>query len=677
MAYEINFTDSVNKGSITVEDNSINTETSLGFPGRNLSDYGKVLIEDLLHLLENFANNNPPNNPVEGQLWYDTTSGIDQLKVYDGSQWVSAGGWKKAVSVPDAANSTVGDVWIDTSNQQVYLYSGSGWILVGPTYAEGANTGAKFETVIGTDNIEYPVIINYADSRAVTIISSSTFTPKSTIVGFSIIYPGVNISGNLGGAVGKYYGTAEKAENLIVDSVKVPASEFVRKNVENILTKPLRIRTNSGLDIGETQTLLLQVEGSAGIISHRATGSNIDIRVNNAGTIETAIRVKSDKKVGVNNTSPTEQLDVGGNIKASGGLVLGSTTQSTSISSGSLVVAGGAGVAKNLYVGGDVDASGTVTTHNIVPDSSGIYSIGTTANKYNFVYANGFYGNVTGNLTGNISGSASSSGKLASVTTFTMTGDVTSPSFTFDGQTGGTTKTFTTTLSDTYFTSKSTDSTIASSDEILIYRAGTGIRRVSQELFVSTVPTFYPGMIMPFGGTTAPAGWMLCDGSEISISTYGALYTAIGTNFGVSGSPTTLFKLPDFRGRFLLGHLGSATTGIRVLNDGAAETVGNYGGAESSYITKNQLPQHEHSLQGDSGTQFYALTNVTGATDSDAVSVSITGGAAGSGLPRTEGVDGETFSTVTINGVPQEVGDPLYFTSPFGTVNYIIYHGVV
>jgi microcystin-dependent protein len=155
------------------------------------------------------------------------------------------------------------------------------------------------------------------------------------------------------------------------------------------------------------------------------------------------------------------------------------------------------------------------------------------------------------------------------------------------------------------------------------------------------------------------------------------LYTAIGTSFGVSGSPTTLFKLPDFRGRFLLGHLGSATTGTRILNDGAAETVGNYGGAESSYITKNQLPQHEHSLQGDSGTQFYALTNVTGATDSDAVSASITGGASGSGLPRTEGVNGETFSTVTIDGVPQEVGDPLYFTSPFGTVNYIIYHGVV
>ena len=40
-------------------------------------------------MLENFANANPPSNPVEGQLWYDTTAGIDQLKymmVHNGYQ---------------------------------------------------------------------------------------------------------------------------------------------------------------------------------------------------------------------------------------------------------------------------------------------------------------------------------------------------------------------------------------------------------------------------------------------------------------------------------------------------------------------------------------------------------------------------------------------------------------
>ena len=36
-----------------------------------------------------------PTNPVEGQLWYDTTAGGEQLKVYDGTTWVASGGLKK------------------------------------------------------------------------------------------------------------------------------------------------------------------------------------------------------------------------------------------------------------------------------------------------------------------------------------------------------------------------------------------------------------------------------------------------------------------------------------------------------------------------------------------------------------------------------------------------------
>ena len=74
MAYEIPFTDNANKGTITVEDKSINTDTSLQLVGRNLADYGSGLNTNFLQMLENFANANPPSNPVEGQLWYDTTS---------------------------------------------------------------------------------------------------------------------------------------------------------------------------------------------------------------------------------------------------------------------------------------------------------------------------------------------------------------------------------------------------------------------------------------------------------------------------------------------------------------------------------------------------------------------------------------------------------------------------
>ena len=96
MAYAISYTDSVNKGNITVEDNTINAETTISLPGRFTTAYGQAISENFLHLLENFANSTEPPRPVEGQLWYDTTTGVDQLKIYDGTFWQAAAGLKKA-----------------------------------------------------------------------------------------------------------------------------------------------------------------------------------------------------------------------------------------------------------------------------------------------------------------------------------------------------------------------------------------------------------------------------------------------------------------------------------------------------------------------------------------------------------------------------------------------------
>ena len=74
MPYTINFSDTVNKTAITVEDGSVpNQETSLQFPGKNSNNYGQVIGENFLHLLENFAKNSAPQRPIEGQLWYDIT----------------------------------------------------------------------------------------------------------------------------------------------------------------------------------------------------------------------------------------------------------------------------------------------------------------------------------------------------------------------------------------------------------------------------------------------------------------------------------------------------------------------------------------------------------------------------------------------------------------------------
>ena len=118
MAYTINYSDS-NKGTISIEDSTINQQTSLDIPGRNTTSYGSVIAESFLHLLENFANANSPRNPVQGQLWYDSSTGVNALKLYDGTSWVNAGGLKKETSYPDVATALADDVGPDQANNQL------------------------------------------------------------------------------------------------------------------------------------------------------------------------------------------------------------------------------------------------------------------------------------------------------------------------------------------------------------------------------------------------------------------------------------------------------------------------------------------------------------------------------------------------------------------------------
>ncbi len=84
MPYTIDYSQS-SKTAIVVNDGTIDTSTSIGLIGKNFTRFGETLNENMLHMLENFANSNAPNNPSEGQLWYDTSS--SQLKVYDSGVW--------------------------------------------------------------------------------------------------------------------------------------------------------------------------------------------------------------------------------------------------------------------------------------------------------------------------------------------------------------------------------------------------------------------------------------------------------------------------------------------------------------------------------------------------------------------------------------------------------------
>jgi microcystin-dependent protein len=97
-------------------------------------------------------------------------------------------------------------------------------------------------------------------------------------------------------------------------------------------------------------------------------------------------------------------------------------------------------------------------------------------------------------------------------------------------------------------------------------------------------------MILPYAGGTIPNGYLLCDGSAVSRTTYAALFVAIGTTWGV-GNGSTTFNLPDLRGRALLG---SGTGG------GLTERLtGASAGEEGHILSVNEMPSHMHSY-GDS-----------------------------------------------------------------------------
>jgi microcystin-dependent protein len=669
MAYEIAYTDQANKGTITIEDRTINQETSLSIPGRNETAYGPAIATNFLHLLENFAAPTEPGRPVEGQLWYDSTPGIELLKVYDGTNWIPSGGLKKATSEPDASQSQIGDLWADTDNQQLYLYTGSGWVLVGPEFSDGLSTGASPLSVIGTDDQTYNVLQIEVDAAPVALISTQNFTPKVVIPGFSTIQPGVNLStANISGdGAAKFYGTAEKAEGLIVGGNTIAAGNFLRGDTTSTTAFPINVQNNTGINYGINAEMNIGIEGNKGVIRHNIAGASVDVQVKNDGILKTALRVDSSLKIGINNVAPDEALDVTGNIQSSGFIKVNDTTQSNTFGTGSITTLGGLGVAKNINVGENLGVTGTITTTQILPDQNNTRNIGSSSAKYANMFATTFVGNLTGNVSGTVSGRAGSADKLTSASTLRITGDVSAPDVVFDGQTGGSTKIFTTSISNQIIAGKPSVSSSQADDEFLVNRTSgnTGLKKISRVNLLSAVPRTPVGLIAPYAGLSAPSGWLLCDGSEVDIAAYSALYDVIGTTYKASPS-VGKFAVPDLRGRMPMGADNMGGNNADVNTSASAEVIGAKDGAEEVTVQIENLPEHEHDLRGDSGDQYYAVRDVSGTpNDNEAIIYdSPTGSGAGQAYPSSGGI----LTSDTL-------GTPINVMNPYITINYIIYTG--
>jgi microcystin-dependent protein len=153
------------------------------------------------------------------------------------------------------------------------------------------------------------------------------------------------------------------------------------------------------------------------------------------------------------------------------------------------------------------------------------------------------------------------------------------------------------------------------------------------------------GALMPFAGASAPTGFLLCDGSAISRSTYSTLFSAISTTYG-AGDGSSTFNLPDLRGRVIAGQDDMGGSSADRLTDQTGglngDTLGATGGSETHTLTTAQLASHTHSFSDtDSITAMTFLNDGLGvnrggsgqSSSSNSISVSISGttGSAGSG----------------------------------------------
>lgn len=662
MSYLVRFTDNINNTPLVVNDGVSNTQTSLTLPGRNERGYGVSIAENLLHLLENFARNTPPGTltgegqPVKGQLWYDTSLGVNELKIYDG-----ANGWKIIGITKDTTNNrpntgNKGDLFVDTQTQQLFMYTGTAWILIGPNFSNGVNSGIVPEIIKDTTGAEQVILRTYiknnttgkADTVAIFSLGDSVnvdkvnqpFTPRETIDGFAKIYPGLNLRNTTNN---KFWGLSEKAENLVNGNDIIPASNVMRTDIRNTTNYDILIRNDSGLTIGADSTgqLKAQIISGKGVLSHST--SALEFWVSNGTQPTSLLRLDPTTfSVGVNNLAPTRRLDVSGTGRFTGKLEVTDTTDidntatitSTSNDQSSLNVYGGAVVKKQLRVGDDLTLDGQIYLNYsngsaIVSNGTNI-DIGSASKPFRYTYSNNFVGTFYGDVHGNVvGGSSTSAGNLTQTTTFTMTGDVLSTGFQFDGSTGGFNKNFVTTIANDFINGKVAATGSSDNDLVLIYRPADGATyKTDKATFLQDAATIPIGTILPFAGITVPTNYLLCDGSEKPTSLYKNLFNVIGYKYG---DPVNLlgyntFKLPDLRGRFPLGinnmdngadtvlqKLGNhdpisagggtltSTEKLNRVNDANAGNLGGVGGIEDVTLTSNNIPVSTTTVSTGSG----------------------------------------------------------------------------
>lgn len=276
-------------------------------------------------------------------------------------------------------------------------------------------------------------------------------------------------------------------------------------------------------------------------------------------------------------------------------------------------------------------------------NSGGVYSIPNTftpGTKISSANVNSNFSDIATALTGSlpVDGSAAATGVIKFAT-----GSAAAPSIAFSS--GSTTGLY-------YAGSGKVGISGSGSLIILVDPTALGSGQTGAVLTSGTGAVFTPvGALAPFAGATAPAGWILCYGQNISRTSYPELFTVLNAAslpYG-SGDGSTTFALPDLRGRVIAGKDdmgGSAASRLTASYFGtSAATLGAVGGLESNTLSISQIPSHDHAVYlKDPGHDHDFIASRSNTTAQGVVSITV-GTAVSTGQTTTE------FTGITIGSV--------------------------
>jgi len=178
---------------VSIADGAVDTAaTDLTLIGKLYRNYGEVVNENFVKLVENFANSTSPPEAIDGQLWYDTTN--KNIKVYRNTGFVTLSVLSSSSSEPSSPR--LGDFWWDTVESQLKFYNNTSWTAISPGYTLTQGTsGAIVETIQDTLSVSHVVTKIYVSNTVIAVYNKDDeFTPSTSITGFTTIKKGFNLT---------------------------------------------------------------------------------------------------------------------------------------------------------------------------------------------------------------------------------------------------------------------------------------------------------------------------------------------------------------------------------------------------------------------------------------------------------------------------------------------------